>query len=428
MERSDGIGDALMALSESGEGRIAKVEFTGTRSELFGLLARGYLLMLPTLGIYRFWVTTAKRRFYWQNTVLDGDPLEYTGTAMQLLIGFLFALAVFLPIYIAFFYFSTQSPDVALIGYAIVGIVLWFLGGYAIYRARDFRLSRTLWRGIRFNQKGSAWVYAVRRFLWSIAMVVTLGLVYPFMAGDLWRYRYIHSWYGDRQFGWSGSWKTIAGPYYKIYALLALGVVGIVMLALPSGGADEPGFAIRAPDPAGILAFTLAVIAWCVVAFLAWFYFRSREATRMFSQVSIGEARARVRVRARALFGQFVIYCLALIGASLVFMLAAGALFGGIFTEAMVDAANGGGDAAVDLAQLMQQSWLTVAGLILAYLIVLATFALFGEVFLGFGYWMLVARGATITNADSLRSVRASNEDRSLAGEGLADALNVGAY
>ena len=103
-----------MSSSESGEGRIARVEFTGTRSELFGLLFRGYVLMLPTIGIYRFWVTTWKRRFYWHNTVLDGEPLEYTGNALQLLIGFLFALAFFLPIYIGFFYLSTQAPEIAL--------------------------------------------------------------------------------------------------------------------------------------------------------------------------------------------------------------------------------------------------------------------------------------------------------------------------
>ncbi len=85
-----------MAVAEA-EGRIAYVNFTGTRSELFGLLSRGYLLMVPTIGIYRFWLTTWKRRFYWQNTVIDGEPLEYTGTALQLLIGFLFALAFSCP-------------------------------------------------------------------------------------------------------------------------------------------------------------------------------------------------------------------------------------------------------------------------------------------------------------------------------------------
>ena len=87
-----------------------------------------------------------------------------------------------------------------------------------------------------------------------------------------------------------------------------------------------------------------------------------------------------------------------------------------------------GGSVAVDVAQMAQSSWLAVAALIGGYLLALGVFALMGEVFLGYGYWMLVARGATVSSADSLHSVHATDEDRALAGEGLADALNVGAY
>src|ERR1700760_740521 len=89
--------------------REGRVEFTGSRPELFLIIIRGYTLMIPTIGLYRFWQATWKRRFYWQNTVIDGEPLEYTGTASQLLLGFLFALAFFLPIYVALFYFSMQD-------------------------------------------------------------------------------------------------------------------------------------------------------------------------------------------------------------------------------------------------------------------------------------------------------------------------------
>jgi len=39
-----------------------------------------------------------------------------------------------------------------------------------------------------------------------------------------------------------------------------------------------------------------------------------------------------------------------------------------------------------------------------------------------------LAQGATIENPDSLLTVKATIEDRTLAGQGLADALNVGAY
>lgn len=403
-----------MSTTDAG-GRIARVEFTGMRSDLFGLLFRGYLLMLPTLGIYRFWVTTWKRRFYWQNTVLDGEPLEYTGHALQLLIGFLFALAFFLPIYIGFFYLSTQAPSVAGIGYGIIAAVLWFLSGYAIYRGRDFRLSRTLWRGIRFNQHGSAWRYALMRFLWSIAMVLTLGLIYPFMCASLWRYRYHHTWYGDRRFAWHGSWKTMAGPFYRLYGLVVALVVGslVALGAMPT--VDANGIAM--PSPLAWLGFILAA----VVVFLGWFYYRAREASRMFSEVSIGDARATVRVRARALFGQFMLYSLALtcmmLGLAIVAGMLAMTLFGNIFA--------GGG---IDIARAAQSGWVAIGAVILGYLAFIATFALVGEVFLDYGYWMLVARGATISNADSLRTVRATTEDKALAGEGLADALNVGAY
>ncbi len=408
-----------MSVAEA-EGRIAYVNFTGTRSELFGLLSRGYLLMVPTIGVYRFWLTTWKRRFYWQHTVIDGEPLEYTGTALQLLIGFLFALAFFLPIYIAFFYLSTQAVQVAMIGYGVVGAVLWFLMGYAIYRARDFRLSRTLWRGIRFDQKGSAWIYALRRFLWSLAMIATLGLIYPFMASNLWRYRYNNSWYGDRQFRWTGSWKTIAGPYYLIYLVLAALTVGTVVVAAASPMVQTPmGLQL---SPVAFFGF----IAVAVVAFLSWFYFRSREATRMFSQVWIGEARATVKVRARALFGQFILYFLALAGVGLVLFYVSNSILVPILLSA--NAGGGSGSVAVDIARMAQASWINVALLIFSYLTSIGLFALMGEVFLGYGYWMLVARGATISNADSLRTVRATGEDRALAGEGLADALNVGAY
>lgn len=400
-----------------GQGRLAPGQFTGTRSELFGLLFRGYLLMVPTLGIYRFWVTTWKRRFYWQNTVIDGDPLEYTGNAMQLLIGFLFALAFFLPIYIAFFYLSTQTPDIALMGYAGVGITLWFLSGYAIYRARDFRLSRTLWRGIRFDQKGNAWNYAIRRFLWSLLVVVTLGLAFPFMAGNLWRYRYNHTWYGDRQFHWAGSWKTIAWPYYKSYVVVVAAIV-ISVMALANGQMQVVDGVVM-PGPVSIL---IAVVA-ALVASLEWFYFRSREATRMFSQIRVGDAAISVKVRARSLLGQFLLYSLSVTGALIVFGMFIGIILGSLFTNAVMS----GGEAA-EFTRILQSGWGTIALLIGGYLALLGSFALLGEVFLGFGYWMLVARRAVISNADSLKSVRATGEDQALVGEGLADALNVGAY
>ena len=78
------------------------VRFVGDKRALSGgcWFAARVLLML-TLGIYRFWLTTDIRRFLWSNTELAGESFEYTGTARELLLGFLIAIAILVPIYAA---------------------------------------------------------------------------------------------------------------------------------------------------------------------------------------------------------------------------------------------------------------------------------------------------------------------------------------
>lgn len=399
-----------------GQEQPVPVVFTGTRRELGGMLLRGYGLLIPTIGLYRFWLTTWKRRFYWANTEIDGDPLEYTGNAVQLLLGFLMALAVFVPLYGLFFYLSTQSSETVIIGYSGVAVVVWFLMGYAIYRARDFRLSRTLWRGIRCDQGGSAWGYALRRFGWSLLMLPTLGLVYPFMAANLWSYRYRHSWYGDRQFGFVGSWKQLARPFYISY--IAIGLIGAVGLGFGSAMGAMP--VSGTPDPLGYVPM---VIAAALIGMM-WLYYRSRELTRMFSSVRLGQAALGVTVRARSLAGQYLLFGLALVGSYIVLALGGLVVLGTIAADAFA-----GGEFDPELfMQHLQGSFTVLAAIVFGYLLLLAAFSLMAELFLGLGFWKLVARGASITGVDSLRSVKARGEDTALAGEGLADALNVGAY
>lgn len=399
-------------IDQPGAGRTAVVRFTGQRPDLFAILVRGYLAMIPTIGLYRFWLVTFKRRFYWSHTEIDGDALEYTGTARQLLIGFLIALAFFLPIYGVFFYLSTQGPTAALIGYGVLGTLLWFVTGYAIYRARDFRLSRTLWRGIRFDQKGSAWGYAVRRFLWSLLMVVTLGLVYPAMAGNLWRYAYNHTWYGDRKFTSAANWRTIAAPFYGSYGfiVLLLAACGLHYLAADSGGKVIVGFE---------LALT-ALVAW-----LVYFRFRAREVSLLGSTVSCGGAALTVRIKGRALLGQFLLYALASAGCLII----ASGIGAVVFTAMLAPLfAEGGTPSAAEFSHLMRTSLVNIVVMVLGYLAILASLAAMAELFLGLGFWKLVANNTTIAGIDTLADVRPGAEDKSLGGEGLADALNVGAY
>lgn len=410
-----GIWGRVMVLENERE-RPVQVVFTGTRREMAGILLRGYVLMLPTIGLYRFWVTSWKRRFYWSNTEIDGDPLDYTGHALQLLIGFMLALIVFVPIYALFFYLSTQSGEVAVSGYAVVAVVLWFLTGYAGYRARDFRLSRTLWRGIRFDQAGSAFGYAFRRFGWTILMLLTLGIVYPWMSSNLWRYRWNNTWYGDRQFSFTGRARTLLGPYYLAYVIVV--VVGSI------GAATSASMgAFTAGGPSNPLSVVPGLIAALICGAFILIY-QSREMTRFWSQVHLGSANLAVTIRARSLIGQYLLFGLALLVAYIV--LAIGGIIV-LFTLASDAFAGEQFDMALFMSHLQGSAGVLIA-VVVGYLLILAAFSFMHELFIGLGFWKLVASHAIISDIASLRTVRARGEDKTLAGEGLADALNVGAY
>ena len=98
----------------------------------------------------------------------SGDAPEYTGTAKELLIGFLFALAILAPIYLAYFFIGLEAELYQ--AFASIPLILFFYLFYqfAMYRARRYRLSRTIWRGVRFWMKGSGWAYAWRAGLWML--------------------------------------------------------------------------------------------------------------------------------------------------------------------------------------------------------------------------------------------------------------------
>jgi uncharacterized membrane protein YjgN (DUF898 family) len=180
------------------------VGFSGDRSEFRRLVMRGACLELVTVGFYRFWLATDIRRHLWSHTTVDGDAAEYTGRAKELLIGFLFALAIIVPIYLA--YFITGLEVERFKAFASFPLLAFFylFGQFAIYRARRYRLTRTVWRGVRFWMSGSGWAYAARAALWGLLVILTLGLILPWREAALERYKMRHSYYGDLQGGFEG--------------------------------------------------------------------------------------------------------------------------------------------------------------------------------------------------------------------------------
>src|SRR5262245_25040731 len=160
----------MASLDAGGIATSGGVRFLGQRRYYWRLLVRGAALLAVTLGIYRFWFATDVRRFLWSNTEIANETLEYTGTPYELLIGFLIAIAVLVPMYVAFFIVALSLGPLGQLASVATFPVLAFLGHFAVYRARRYRLTRTIYRGLGCHQDGSA----LRSAVWSLLLGVVV--------------------------------------------------------------------------------------------------------------------------------------------------------------------------------------------------------------------------------------------------------------
>lgn len=188
-----------------------EVWFAGDRGEFRWLVTRGAALELITFGFYRFWLATDIRRHLWSNTVIEGDAVEYTGRGKELLIGFLFAIAILLPIYLLYFLVGLEVERFKAFASTPLFLFFYLFGQFAIYRARRYRLTRTVWRGVRFWMSGSGWAYSMRAAGWGLLALITLGLALPWREAALERYKMRHSYYGDLQ----GSFEGRGWEFFK---------------------------------------------------------------------------------------------------------------------------------------------------------------------------------------------------------------------
>ncbi|HNQ91337.1 MAG TPA: DUF898 family protein [Alphaproteobacteria bacterium] len=214
-----------------------RMTYRGRIGELMGIHIINLLLSIITLGIYSFWGKTRIRRYMTSHIVLSKDRFEYTGTGKELLLGWLKALLIFLPVI-----FALQIPGLNLIALPIFfGII-----SVAVYLAMRYRLSRTRWRGIRFSLAGSAKSYLWLAIKRTLINVFTLGFKIP--KSDIMKWSYIanNMRYGDINFKFDGTHKGLLKTHIiTILIGIALIVVGnsIAMSVIMAGKMSEMGHA-----------------------------------------------------------------------------------------------------------------------------------------------------------------------------------------
>ncbi len=376
--------DTAIAISRTGttpsggKSEDLRPSFDGNARELGPIAWRNALLNLITLGLYRFWGKTRVRRYLWSRISLGDECLEYTGTGKELFFGFLVALVIFIPLAAfgtAIGMLGVNEVTAMMLNALYLPLILLLIG-LATYRARRYRLTRTLWRGIRCNQTGAAWRYALKYLGFTLLLIPTLGLTLPVMNIALQRQALGNTWYGSLRSRFEGRARDLFKTWLMCWLLL-----------IPTLGASY-----------------------------AWY--KAAEFRYLAAQTSFGEVRFRSALGGRRIFVIYLVYWLVLLVVS-------GAVFGVVTALVMLNIAMPNAGTAG------QQSTAIIAVFTIYTLFGLIALAVSGALRL-LMVTQPILRAASenlaIIGEPDWAAIAQNTDARPRRGEGLADALDLGDF
>jgi uncharacterized membrane protein YjgN (DUF898 family) len=279
--------DAITSPPAAADGR--GIEFTGSWREYLPIAATNALLIICTLGIYRFWAAARQRRYLWSRTHFIDDSLEWTGTGKEMFFGFLIVIAVLAPFFLFFqFLFPALvahgKAEAAFGIFTLFYIALIYLGGFARFRALRYRLSRTWWHGIRGGSNDPGWNYG-GEYLGRIALsAMTMFVLFPWAATRLWNSRWKAMSFGPLQFRAGLDADGLKGRWALLYVapvglIVAAGTAGVMAAASAKGGATPPASLMA-------IVFGFAAIFYIAIPLLtlnwyAAYYRKAAQATKL---------------------------------------------------------------------------------------------------------------------------------------------------
>lgn len=259
-----------------------RLEFTGSGSAYFRIWIVNLLLTLVTLGLYYPWAKVRRLRYFYGNTLLDGDTLDFHGDPRKMAKGYLL-MGILFGLYSLAGEFSPSAGFAAL----LIAVALW---PALLKSSLQFRLANSSWRGLRFRFNGSlrgAYAAALPLLLpgvllfglamsaphsteppqWvgmaaALIMFSTLAVL-PWLFWNLKSYQHMHYALGNLQ----TQFKATPGNFYRLFLkiigffVLAL-VVPVVTLGLLNtlAGVGKTGpAAMMLATPPGILLGVLAI-------------------------------------------------------------------------------------------------------------------------------------------------------------------------
>lgn len=174
--------------------RNVRFDFRGTTGQAFGAFFGWPLLGMLTLGLLFPYAYYKQQQFIVANSAYGQQPFDFDARPKQYYMIFLAALAMVVTAVAAVTVLSMTMVSAAggsgmvLAPFAMV-LAYLMAGAYIYVRVANLRLNGALLEAHRFRSEMKVWGYA---WIWSsnaVAIVLTLGLLYPWARVRIARYR-----------------------------------------------------------------------------------------------------------------------------------------------------------------------------------------------------------------------------------------------
>ena len=151
-----------------------RVRFTGSGSDYFKLWLSNLLLTIVTLGIYTPWARRRRIQYFFRNTEVGPDPLDFTASSRSMVTSFVLVALVYGLIQVM----SSQGLNTAVGG---VTLLIAAATPWLWRSAMRFRMGNTTWRGLPFVFQATVreTYTAAWPLLGGAALVAVLSLLLP---------------------------------------------------------------------------------------------------------------------------------------------------------------------------------------------------------------------------------------------------------
>ena len=238
--------------------KLTPIVFQGKASEYFGIWIVNLLLSLITFGVYTAWAKVRRKKYFYNNTLIDNVGFDYHANPIAILKGRVIAFVLF-ALYV---YGKGSSPILA-----AVLVLLFFLAlPWLIVRGSLFNARNTSHRGLRFDFVGT--VNKAARVYIGLPMltIFTLGLIWPYIAHEKSQFLMSNHRFGLSQF----DMRRVVKQFYKVYVIVFIvPVIGILAaIAIPAyqayvnraKAAAAPHAALNMPDVQALVPINMQMV------------------------------------------------------------------------------------------------------------------------------------------------------------------------